>query len=122
MSAPPHWPDHPSVEAMTRRLADEPWRVTLAWREDELVGLLAVQAQDGWLRQLFVRPDQQRTGVGAQLLEAARREMPDGFFLHSHPQNLPARRFYEAQGLTCAGDDPYPESGPPRVRYLWRRG
>lgn len=91
--------NHPTVEEMTLRLADPAWQVSLAWRQRELVGVLAIQLRDGWLRQLFVHPDQKRTGVGAQLLAAAKLAMPGGFFLHMHALNLPARRFYEARGL-----------------------
>lgn len=119
MSAPLSIEDHPTREALRERLMSEPWRVTLAWRDGALVGLLATQAQERWLRQLYVSPRAKRTGVGLRLLEAAKTEMPAGFFLHTDPQNQPARRFYEAQGLRCEAESPHPISGTPRVRYVW---
>jgi len=120
MSAPVDLQDHPTVDRLAERLADEPWRVTIAERAGDLVGLLAVQAQDRWLRQLYVAPSAKRSGVGAQLLALAKRQMPDGFFLHTDADNAPARRFYEAHGLGCEADSPYPGSGRPRVRYVWK--
>ena len=122
MSVPHQIDDPPTQDALAARLVAEPWKVTLAWRGEAVVGLLATQAKDRWLRQLFVAPQAKRTGVGRQLLAAAQREMPQGFYLHTHPENLPARRFYEAQGLVSEGVQAHPIYGTPQVRYAWRGG
>ncbi len=120
MSAPVCLADHPTAAALAERLAREPWRLTVAERAGDLVGLLAVQAQDRWLRQLYVAPMAKRSGVGSRLLALAKNQMPTGFFLHTDADNGPARRFYEAHGLACESESPYPGSGRPRVRYVWR--
>jgi ribosomal protein S18 acetylase RimI-like enzyme len=120
MSAPVDNAGHPTVAAMAERLAQEPWRLTVADRAGVMVGLLAVQAQDRWLRQLYVAPAVKGSGIGTRLLHDAKRQMPEGFFLHTDADNAPARRFYEARGLACEAESPYPGSGRPRVRYVWR--
>ncbi len=94
-------------------------RVWLAEREGAVVGLLA-QA-DEFIDQLFVDPEQQRSGVGTALLAWARRESPDGLALYTFQRNTRARQFYEKHGFRAVafGVSPAPESEPD-VRYEWR--
>jgi GNAT superfamily N-acetyltransferase len=94
-------------------------RVWLAEREGAVVGLMA-QA-DEFIDQLFVDPQQQRSGVGTALLAWARRESRDGLALYTFQRNTPARQFYEKHGFRAVafGVSPAPESEPD-VRYEWR--
>ncbi|HEX4741412.1 MAG TPA: GNAT family N-acetyltransferase [Caulobacteraceae bacterium] len=111
--------DHPTWEALAERLAREPWMVTVAERNGEPLALLAVVPGQRWLRQLFVDPHAQGSGVGSALLEEAKSQMPDGFFLHTNADNTRARRFYEARGLTLTGEAPHPQWGQLQARYEW---
>jgi GNAT superfamily N-acetyltransferase len=111
--------DHPPWEALAERLIHEPWAVTLAIRGGEPVGLLAVETDQHWLRQLFVDPDAQGCGVGSTLLGAAKRQMPEGFHLNTDAGNSRARRFYEARGLRLVGEAPHPRWGQLQARYEW---
>jgi len=52
------------------------------------------------LDHLYVDPDWQNRGVGALLLEHAKRERPDGFQLWVFQENDGARRFYERHGCS----------------------
>jgi GNAT superfamily N-acetyltransferase len=111
--------DHPAWEALAERLAHERWMVTVAERDGELLALLAVVPDQRWLRQLFVDPHAHSSGVGTALLEEAKRQMPDGFFLHTNADNTRARRFYAARGLTLTGEAPHPQWGQLQARYEW---
>jgi putative acetyltransferase len=111
--------DHPPWEALAERLAREAWAVTVAERCGEPLALLAVVADQRWLRQLFVEPHAHGSGVGTALLEEAKRQMPDGFFLHTDADNTRARRFYEARGLRLTGEAPHPQWGQLQARYEW---
>jgi ribosomal protein S18 acetylase RimI-like enzyme len=118
-SAPIADAEHPSVEARVERLARETWNVILASRGSRIVGLLAIDAQESWLRQLYVAPEEKRSGVGTVLLDEAKRLMPAGFFLHTDAENRPAIGFYEARGLRLESEGPHPESGRLRLRFVW---
>ncbi len=111
--------DHPSEESLRARLVREPWSVTLAVAGAEVIGLLAVQADEYWLRQLYVDVGDQGHGVGGALLKEARRQMPEGFFLHTEADNTRARRFYERRGLRLTEQFTDPGRGTMRVRYDW---
>jgi len=112
-------PDHPTLDAMVRRLEAERWCVILAWRDARILALLAMELQEGWLRQLFVDPPAQGQGVGAALLAKAKGLMPTGFFLNTDVANAAARRFYEARGLRLEGVAPHPRWGNLQARYVW---
>ena len=111
--------DHPTWQALAERLASEAWVVTVAERDGEPLALMASVPDERWLRQLFVEPHAHGSGVGTALLEEAKRQMPGGFFLHTNADNTRARRFYEARGLTFAGEAPHPKWGQLQARYEW---
>ena len=75
------------------------WRLTLAIEKDKLIGFLALKPDQNWLDQLFIAPECQGKGIGAQLLGYAKSQMPDGFKLRTGIQNFGARRFYKRYGL-----------------------
>ncbi|HEY2048382.1 MAG TPA: GNAT family N-acetyltransferase [Caulobacteraceae bacterium] len=111
--------DHPTWEALAERLVREMWEVTVAVSGGEPVAILAIVRDEHWLRQLFVEPRAHGSGVGTALLEEAKRQMPDGFFLHTNADNTRARRFYEAKGLRLIGEAPHPQWGQLQARYEW---
>jgi GNAT superfamily N-acetyltransferase len=83
-----------------------------------VVGLLVLDRD--WLDQLYVEPTLTARRIGAQLLEVAKRERPDGLRLWTFAANEGARRFYERHGFTArgctSGDN---EEGAPDVLYAW---
>lgn len=95
------------------------WRVHVAYDEPGIVGFLAFEPEKFWLRQLFVDPVKKRSGIGSILLGVARREMPVGFWLRTHCENLAARRFYEGQGLHNIGEGRHETWPIMVVRYQW---
>lgn len=93
------------------------WRVWLAWRDGELAAFMALLP--GRLDQLFVAPAAQGSGVGAALLDIAKREEPDGLRLRAAAANVRARRFYEARGFRLGEAGPHPRLGYATATYFW---
>jgi GNAT superfamily N-acetyltransferase len=87
------------------------WIVTVAEAERELIGFAAVRLADAVLDQLFVAPSWKRRGVGKQLFDHARHQMPDGFWLRTAEANVEARRFYEQNGMRLVQLESHPVYG-----------
>ena len=85
-----------------------------------LSGIIAFR--EGWIEQLYVRPAAQGRGVGAELLEVAKRAC-DRLELWTFQRNAQARRFYEARGFTLVEqtDGTRNEEKEPDARYVWTR-
>jgi GNAT superfamily N-acetyltransferase len=68
--------------------------------QDTVVGVVAVQAEDGlgWIDQLMVHPQQVKRGIGRVLLARALRQLPRPVQLWTFQANWAARRFYDLQG------------------------
>jgi GNAT superfamily N-acetyltransferase len=62
-------------------------------QSDTVVGILVLDGQ--WLDQLYVEPTRTGHGIGAGLVELAKRERPEGLQLWTFKSNAGARRFYE---------------------------
>jgi GNAT superfamily N-acetyltransferase len=73
---------------------DELW---VAERDGEIAGFAGLKGD--MLEHLYVRPDLQRSGLGAALLDHAKARRPDGLRLWVFQRNEDARRFYERQGF-----------------------
>jgi ribosomal protein S18 acetylase RimI-like enzyme len=113
----------PTLQKLRARLDKElasGWKLTLAIREGEVVGMLALKPAISVLDQLFVRPSHIGTGVGKILLHHAKIEMPDGFTLHTSSTNQRARLFYEKEGLAFLREGGHPRSGHPVSYYGWK--
>jgi ribosomal protein S18 acetylase RimI-like enzyme len=95
------------------------WNVTVAIRNDEIIGFLAIKPKEAVLAELFVRPDSLGGGVGQVLLAQAIAAMPEGFTLYTRSSNLKARRFYERAGLLLLREGIHPRSGDPIIYYGW---
>ncbi len=93
--------------------------VWVAEDRDEVVAVLALS--EGWLEQLYVRPDRQGRGTGDRLLELAKRRSPAGLQLWTFQVNTAAQRFYERRGFVPVErtDGAGNEERAPDVRYLW---
>jgi putative acetyltransferase len=76
---------------------------------------------EGWLHHLYVGPEHQARGLGAQLLAWVKGRAPGGLQLWTFAPNDGARRFYERYGFAIAetthgfGN----EEKVPDVRYRW---
>jgi pimeloyl-ACP methyl ester carboxylesterase len=86
----------------------------------EVVGLMVLG--DGFLDQLYLRPDHWRQGIGSRLVALAKERRPGGLELYTFQANAGARAFYERHGFTAVwfGDGSANEEGQPDVRYAWR--
>lgn len=112
-------PRLPELAALRARVDAElasGWEVTLADRDDAVVGFLAIRPAEALLSELFLRPDCRGQGIGARLLAHAMTRMPGGFRLFTRPVNTPAIHFYEAAGLRFLSAAIHPHFGD---RILW---
>jgi ribosomal protein S18 acetylase RimI-like enzyme len=97
----------PVPEAHLGLIADEIFQrneeVWLAEENGRAVGFLAIRRSrsQGWevLERLYVEPEAQNRGIGAALLEQAKRLRPGGLYLWVFQRNAGARRFYERHGF-----------------------
>lgn len=106
------------AERVPRELAGR-WDVTVAERDGELLGFVALALEENRLDQIFITPDAQGQGVGSLLFEVACQKMPHGFWLSTQPGNRRACEFYERAGmvLDCLDTTPAGE----RLVYRFRR-
>ncbi|GAA4052338.1 GNAT family N-acetyltransferase [Parerythrobacter jejuensis] len=81
------------------RLANEPWDMWLARIGRDIAAFLAIDRSDACLSQLFVAPEFQGRGIGLELFNLAKLELPEGFWLRTDEGNSGARRFYDRHGL-----------------------
>ena len=88
-------------------------------RSDSVVGILVLDGQ--WLDQLYVEPTLTGQGIGAGLVEVAKRERPQGLQLWAFESNAGAQRFYERLGFVeqSRTDGRDNEEGAPDILYLW---
>jgi ribosomal protein S18 acetylase RimI-like enzyme len=93
--------------------------VWVAESAGRIVGLMVLRGES--LDHLYVRPDAQRRGVGARLLQHAKRGRAR-LRLYTFEANDAARDFYEKHGFTAIafGDGTANEEGAPDVLYEWR--
>lgn len=118
LSAGPANPEETSRAALEARLAEEgeAWSMYLAWDGDRLAAFLALDRARRQVRQLFVGPDHQRRGFGAELLTLAKTELGEGAWLRVDAGNTRARRFYALHGFRLQADA---AAGPAAVIYRW---
>ncbi len=79
-----------------------------------------VDTATGYLDQIVVAPEAWAFGVGAGLLDEAKRISPRGLDLHVNADNTRAIRFYEKHGFTISGNDKNPRSGAPIYKMSWK--
>ena len=106
-----------------RRLIPE-GRTTVAAVDSLVVGFLAVsRAHDSsWIEQLYLLPAWVGRGIGTQLLELARSQLPPPIRLYTFQCNERARRFYERHGfkVMSVSDGSRNEEKCPDILYEWR--
>jgi putative acetyltransferase len=85
-----------------------------------MIGFVTIDPQTLYLDQIVVAPEHWRSGIGAVLLEEARRISPHGLDLDVNIDNARAIAFYKKHGFTIAGPGKNPISGKPVHRMSWR--
>jgi putative acetyltransferase len=85
-----------------------------------MIGFVTIDPQTLYLDQIVVAPEHWRSGIGAVLLEEARRISPHGLDLDVNVDNARAIAFYKKHGFTIAGPGENPISGKPVHRMSWR--
>lgn len=95
------------------------WYLTVAWENDQVMGLLAIKPAEGVLDQLSVSPAAKGRGIGTELLPLVMVKMPGGFWLRTAEANGIACSFYEAQGLMRDRIEARPSLGHATVVYVW---
>ena len=110
----PHLVEDAAFVAQMARQFEQHYRLLGAWLGAELVGLAGFRALENLLYGRFVYVDdlvvaqsQRQNGVGAQLLDAVRREAIDDGYAHlvlDTGLHMPlAQRFYFREGLLAKG-------------------
>ena len=94
--------------------------IVVAEAGDAMLGFVTVDPQTLYLDQIVVAPEHWGSGVGAALIEEARRISPEGLDLDVNIDNTRAIRFYEKLGFTVTGAGKNPISGKPVHRMHWR--
>jgi GNAT superfamily N-acetyltransferase len=98
----------------------EVWAVE---RDGEIAGFTALGTRDGvdFLEHIYVVPNQQRQGLGSELLDRAKERRPQGFRLWVFQRNAEARSFYERHGLRLVEltDGSANEEREPDALYEW---
>ena len=96
---------------------------TELWIAEDPTGKLAgIMVLDGpWVDQLYVEPTMTGRGIGAGLLNMAKRERQAGLRLWTFVSNTGAQRFYERHGFveTRRTDGRENEEGAPDILYVW---
>ena len=94
--------------------------VVIAENAGVMIGFLTIDPRTLYLDQIVVAPEHWRSGIGAVLLEEARRISPRGLDLDVNIDNARAIAFYKKHGFTIAGAGKNPISGKPVHRMTWR--
>ena len=97
--------------------SEEPITITSADLRARIPGDLAERALD----QIFLGDGARGRGLGRQLLNFVKRELPDGFWLRTHISNVKAQGFYAHEGMTHTHDAPHPRHSEAMFRwYSWK--
>jgi putative acetyltransferase len=94
--------------------------ITLAERDGVLLGYVTVDPSNGYLDQLLAAPEEWGSGLGAALVDEAKRIAPHGLDLLVNQTNARAIRFYVKQGFVITGAAVNPQSGAPLHKMSWR--
>jgi ribosomal protein S18 acetylase RimI-like enzyme len=109
-----------TLASLRKRLPQEitrGWVIHLATIGSDVVGFLAVY--ENKLEQLFIVPGLQGNGLGKRLLDFAKAQNPQGFWLTTAADNDRAIRFYEREGLKRGEMARHLKLKHPIVRYDW---
>ena len=94
--------------------------IMIAEAGGEIIGFVTVDPRTLYLDQIVVAPEQWGSGVGAALVDDAKRISPTGLDLDVNIDNARAIRFYAKHGFVISGAGVNPISGKPVHRMRWR--
>jgi len=117
-------PAHPDDEVATwiRHVVIPKLECWLAQTPSEhVVGILVLKGD--WIDQLYVDPNLTGRGIGAELLDLAKRERPHRLRLWTFVSNEGAQRFYERHGFMEVErtNGSRNEERAPDIQYVWKR-
>ncbi|TQS13610.1 GNAT family N-acetyltransferase [Microbispora hainanensis] len=120
MSYLPHLRSDEQTRAWIRDVMLPASTVWIAELHGRVTGFAALRGD--LLEHLYVAPDAQGKGIGAALLDEAKKARPGGLNLWVFQQNTGARRFYERHRfiLMKEGHSGGNEENLPDARYRWR--
>ena len=94
--------------------------IVIAEADGAMIGFVTVDRRTRYLDQIAVEPERWTSGVGAALLEEAKRLSPEGLDLDVNTDNARAIRFYAKRGFSLSGAGVNAISGEPVHRMSWR--
>lgn len=94
--------------------------IVIAEAAGVIVGFVTVDPRSLYLDQIVVAPEHWASGIGAALLDEAKRLSPSGLDLDVNVDNARAIRFYAKHGFAVGGAGVNPISGKPVQRMHWR--
>lgn len=89
-------------------------------KERAIAGFVTVDPRTLYLDQIVAAPEHWGSGIGAALIDEAKRISPAGLDLDVNTDNARAIRFYEKGGFSISGAGVNPVSGSPVHRMSWR--
>jgi putative acetyltransferase len=95
-------------------------QIVIAVIEGKMIGFVTVDPRTHYLDQIVVTPEHWGSGVGAVLIDEAKRISPKGLDLDVNTDNARAIAFYGKCGFVVAGAGKNPISGKPVHRMRWR--
>jgi putative acetyltransferase len=94
--------------------------IVVADATGEMIGFVTVDPRTLYLDQIVVAPGRWASGVGADLLDEAKRLSPSGLDLDVNTDNARAIAFYGKHGFSISGSGVNPISHKPIHRMSWR--
>ncbi len=94
--------------------------IVIADAAGEMIGFVTVDPRTLYLDQIVVAPGRWASGIGAALLDEAKRLSPAGLDLDVNTDNARAIAFYVKHGFSISGASVNPISGKPVHRMSWR--
>ena len=94
--------------------------IVIADAGGEMIGFVTVDPRTLYLDQIVVAPGRWASGIGAALLDEAKRLSPSGLDLDVNTDNARAIAFYGKHGFSVSGAGVNPISGKPIHRMSWR--
>jgi putative acetyltransferase len=120
---------YPAIDFSTRRdwaknhiasLEQQGSLSSIAVSEGQIVGLLVIDPNTGYLDQIVVATQAQGGDAAKLLIEKARATCPGGIDLHVNADNTRAIEFYRKNGFVVSGADKNARSGAPTHKMSWR--
>lgn len=104
-------------EELVRELLPQAAIYTYRNQQGQIQGFMGIM--DDYIAGIFVEGTQRGSGIGRQLLAAAKAEH-DQLSLSVYRKNLGAIRFYQGQGFTSDGESTDEATGESELQMVWQ--